>query len=329
MILQTPLLILSLALLGSSVPSSPSPSSTTTTSSPALATSPNDQHRVIGNPIEGNLHFARHAPRGGWGGGGGRGQWKQKQAQAQKQQQQPQSQPDSSSSGGDSGENPYAAQAQQAEPQQEQQQSQNSNSGGSGGGSGGRSKWGGKKGGQQQQQSAGDETQQQEQPQSQQKQQQSNPKGQQQQQSSGSNSNNPVPAAGGSSGGGGGGPGYMSIVSKWRSTMGLSALSQDSKLEANALDTSVSANGALKHKLNTGSMGQVMAPGDAGNFEKVFVGGWLCEIPSLPGLGSVCGSMSKGWNHAGQTGHAKILSDPKYKKIGCGLAKGVWTCDLA
>lgn len=121
----------------------------------------------------------------------------------------------------------------------------------------------------------------------------------------------------------------MATVSQWRSTMGMGALAQDAKLEANAMDTSASSGGQLKHKLNSGSMAQVMAPGNAGNFESVFVGGWLCEVPSLPGLSSVCGSMSKGWNHAGQTGHAEILSSTKYKKIGCALASGVWTCDLA
>jgi hypothetical protein len=121
----------------------------------------------------------------------------------------------------------------------------------------------------------------------------------------------------------------MSIVSKWRSAMGLSALAQDAKLQSNAQDTSASSGGQLKHKLNPGSMGQVMAPGSANDFESVFVGGWLCERPTLPGLGSVCNTASKGWNHAGQTGHADILSSKNYKKIGCALASGIWTCDVA
>jgi hypothetical protein len=136
----------------------------------------------------------------------------------------------------------------------------------------------------------------------------------------------PAPASGGS----GAGSGYMSTVNTWRSKMSLSPFTQDSKLEANALDTSQSSGGQLKHKLNSGSMGQVMAPGNSGNFESVFVGGWLCEMPQLPGLGSsVCNTMSKGWNHAGQTGHAELLSSKTYKKIGCALASGIWTCDLA
>ncbi|KPI39559.1 uncharacterized protein AB675_3299 [Cyphellophora attinorum] len=162
--------------------------------------------------------------------------------------------------------------------------------------------------------------------------------------SSGDNSNNQPPPSGSAqqpqqpqptaqqpaSGGGGGGSGYMATVNTWRSKMSLSPFTQDSKLEANALDTSQSSGGQLKHKLNSGSMGQVMAPGNSGNFESVFVGGWLCEMPQLPGLGSsVCNTMSKGWNHAGQTGHAELLSSKTYKKIGCALASGIWTCDLA
>ena len=132
-------------------------------------------------------------------------------------------------------------------------------------------------------------------------------------------------SSGGSSGGG-----YMATVSSWRSKMGLSPFTQDAKLESNAMDTSKSSGGQLKHKLNSGSMGQVMAPGNSGNFESVFVGGWLCEMPQLPGLGdSVCKSASKGWDHAGQTGHAEILSSKTYKKIGCANAAGIWTCDVA
>lgn len=132
-----------------------------------------------------------------------------------------------------------------------------------------------------------------------------------------------VPSAGSQSG-------YIGIVNEYRAKMGLSSIASDSKLEANALDTSVSSGGKLVHKLNSGSMGQVMAPG-ANNLEKfkhVFVGGWLCEIPSLV-PGGECAQQSKGWNYQGQTGHAKILSDPKYKKIGCACANDMWTCDVA
>lgn len=126
-----------------------------------------------------------------------------------------------------------------------------------------------------------------------------------------------------------GGDGYMGVVSQWRSAMGLSALSEDSKLVANALKTAQDGNGQMKHELNPGSFAQVLAPGSANDFEKVFVGGWLCERPNLPGLNGICGQMSQGWSYDGQTGHADILSSSKYSKIGCALATGIWACDLA
>jgi hypothetical protein len=123
--------------------------------------------------------------------------------------------------------------------------------------------------------------------------------------------------------------GYMGVVSEWRGKMGMSDLTHSSQLESNALDCSASSGGNLVHKLNPGSMAQVMAPGNSGEFESVFVGGWLCERSNLPGLSGVCGEMAKGWNHAGQTGHADILTSDKYSKIGCGCASDMWTCDLA
>ena len=65
-------------------------------------------------------------------------------------------------------------------------------------------------------------------------------------------------------------------------------------------------------------------------FERVFVGGWLCERPTLAGLNGACGSqLADGWDHAGQTGHADILTAPNYKKIGCAFSQGIWGCDLA
>lgn len=126
-----------------------------------------------------------------------------------------------------------------------------------------------------------------------------------------------------------GGDGYMGTVSEWRSKMGMSALSEDSKLVANALKTAQDGNGQMVHQLNPGSMAQVLAPGSAGDFVKVFVGGWLCERPNLPGLDGICASMSKGWAYDGQTGHADILSSKSYSKIGCANAGGIWSCDLA
>ncbi|KAF2128796.1 hypothetical protein P153DRAFT_385999 [Dothidotthia symphoricarpi CBS 119687] len=125
------------------------------------------------------------------------------------------------------------------------------------------------------------------------------------------------------------GTGYMAVVDTWRSKMGLSALAQDSKLEANAKDCVVSSAGTMVHKLNPGSYGQVLAPGNADDFEHVFVGGWLCEIPTLAGLDGVCTTQSVGWSYEGQTGHAEILTSASYSKIGCALFDGIWACDLA
>jgi uncharacterized protein YkwD len=123
---------------------------------------------------------------------------------------------------------------------------------------------------------------------------------------------------------------YMSIVSKWRAAGGLKALTQDATLQANALKTVQDGNGQMVHELNPGSMAQVLAPGDASSFESAYVGGWLCEIPTLPGLNGICSTMAKGWDHSdGETGHAEILTSSAYSKIGCALANGIWGCDLA
>lgn len=122
---------------------------------------------------------------------------------------------------------------------------------------------------------------------------------------------------------------YQSVVDTWRAKMGLKPLVNDAKLVSNAMDTVVSSNGQMVHKLNPGSFGQVLAPGDEKDFEHVFVGGWLCEIPSLPGLEGVCETQSEGWAYNGQTGHAEILTADNYSKIGCALHKGIWCCDLA
>ncbi|KAL2444440.1 hypothetical protein ABEF95_016807 [Exophiala dermatitidis] len=125
--------------------------------------------------------------------------------------------------------------------------------------------------------------------------------------------------------------GYMAVVSKWRAAGGYPALTRDSTLEANALKTSTNSVGGLIHELNPGSFAQVLAPGSPSNFESVYVGGWLCEIPSLPGLNGICSSESKGWSYDGQTGHASILSSTSYSKIGCAISSNtnVWACDLA
>ncbi|KIW20440.1 hypothetical protein PV08_01015 [Exophiala spinifera] len=135
-------------------------------------------------------------------------------------------------------------------------------------------------------------------------------------------SSSPAPTIGSSSGD------YMDVVSKWRSAGGLPALSRDSTLEANALKTSTDSVGGLKHELNPGTMAQVLAPGSPSNFEEVYVGGWLCEIPTLPGLDGICSTASQGWSYDGQTGHATILTSTSYSKIGCAIASNtnVWSC---
>ncbi|OAP63839.1 hypothetical protein AYL99_03066 [Fonsecaea erecta] len=125
---------------------------------------------------------------------------------------------------------------------------------------------------------------------------------------------------------------YMDVVSKWRAAGGLPALTQNSQLEANAMKTSTDSVGGLIHELNPGTMAQVLAPGTPDNFESVYVGGWLCEIPTLPGLNGICATEAQGWDHSnGETGHAEILTSTSYSKIGCALAlsTGVWACDLA
>ncbi|KAJ8113526.1 hypothetical protein OPT61_g4358 [Boeremia exigua] len=123
--------------------------------------------------------------------------------------------------------------------------------------------------------------------------------------------------------------GYQAIVDEWRAKMGLKALKNDPLLQANAMDTVVSSKGQMIHKLNDGSFGQVLAPGNADDFEHVFVGGWLCELPNTPGLDGVCATQSEGWAYNGQTGHAEILTSEKYTKIGCALDTGIWCCDVA
>lgn len=123
--------------------------------------------------------------------------------------------------------------------------------------------------------------------------------------------------------------GYMDVVAEWRSKLGLKPLEYSALLESNALNVVIEGNGQMKHKLNPGTYGQVLAPGKADDFENVFVGGWLCEIPTLAGLGDSCQQYSKGWDYQGQTGHADILTSPNYSKIGCSEAVGIWCCDLA
>jgi hypothetical protein len=129
----------------------------------------------------------------------------------------------------------------------------------------------------------------------------------------------PAPATGG----------YMDVISKWRSKMGLKELAHSSKLEGTSMDTVKSAPGVMKHKLNSGVYGQVLAEGKENEFENVYLGGWLCERPNAAGLDGACQSASNGWDYQGQTGHADILTSPEYTQIGCSFFDGIWCCDLA
>lgn len=130
--------------------------------------------------------------------------------------------------------------------------------------------------------------------------------------------------------GAGSSPPYMDIVSKWRAKLGLTALAEDATLVANAQKTVDDGNGQMAHELNPGTYGQVLAPGAPDEFENVFVGGWLCEMPTLTGLDGVCDTaLGQGWDYDGQTGHAEILTSPSYSRIGCANAVGIWGCDLA
>jgi len=123
--------------------------------------------------------------------------------------------------------------------------------------------------------------------------------------------------------------GYMAIVNKYRGIMGKPAFTQDSALEANDLSCLQANPGQMQHILNAGSYGQVLAPGGPDDFLHVFVGGWLCEKPSLLGSDSgECDTQSSGWMYDG-TGHADILSSDGYTRIGCQNYDGIWGCDVA
>ncbi|RMZ80427.1 hypothetical protein DV737_g2980, partial [Chaetothyriales sp. CBS 132003] len=125
------------------------------------------------------------------------------------------------------------------------------------------------------------------------------------------------------------GSSYLDIANKWRSAGGLPEFAESSTLVANALKTAQDSGGELIHELNTGTLAQVLAPGNADNFESVYVGGWLCEIPTLTGLDGICTTEAEGWDHSdGETGHADILTSTSYTNIGCALAEGIWACDL-
>ncbi|KAF4595463.1 Transglycosylase-like domain protein [Ophiocordyceps camponoti-floridani] len=126
---------------------------------------------------------------------------------------------------------------------------------------------------------------------------------------------------------------YMDVVNYWRGAMGLSKLSRSSALEKEALAACMQSTPLnLQHTQGLGA--QVLAPGKPDSFEYVFVGGWLCERNTLPGIGAACQLISKGipgetgWDYQGQTGHADILTDRTITEIGCNHANGVWGCNM-
>lgn len=124
---------------------------------------------------------------------------------------------------------------------------------------------------------------------------------------------------------------YMGVVNEWRGKMGMKPLKWSKTLEAISSKCVEAGNGQMAHLTNLPSNGQVLAPGENSRegFVNVYVGGWLCEIDTLPGLNGICKTMSKGWNYMNQRGHAEILSDKRHKTIACAWSKGIWSCDLS
>jgi hypothetical protein len=123
-------------------------------------------------------------------------------------------------------------------------------------------------------------------------------------------------------------PDYMSIVNEYRSKLGVPSLAYDPEIEFNAYRTCVDGNGQLIHQLISPTRAQVLAGGNMDEFRHIFVGGWLCERPDMPGLGDECATEGQGWVYNGQTGHADVLTSTEYTMIGCASAGGVTGCDL-
>lgn len=123
---------------------------------------------------------------------------------------------------------------------------------------------------------------------------------------------------------------YMDIVGDWRWRMGLYQLQYSAEMEANARKTVIDSNGQMIHQLNPGTFAQVLAPGGPSDddFWRVLVGGWLCELPDLPGMNGICAEASQGWVYDGQTAHAEIMRTTELQTIGCAQYAGIWSCDL-
>lgn len=141
------------------------------------------------------------------------------------------------------------------------------------------------------------------------------------------------------------GKSILDSANKFRAMMGLPAFTYSSKLEANAAKTNKD-NGAIhmKHELNDGSNAQCITQvnnlsgdGTYTSFELSYLG-WLCEIADGR-LGNACAAMHEATHmRITETGHAEILRNAGYKKMGCNYLttvskqdgfEGMWTCDFA
>ncbi|KAL9137248.1 MAG: hypothetical protein Q9175_001530 [Cornicularia normoerica] len=146
-----------------------------------------------------------------------------------------------------------------------------------------------------------------------------------------------------------GGVPLIATVNKWRTAYGVNTLKWNSTLEANALKTGNDDHGSIEtHKLNLGSMAQVITPGQevsVGNlhgdspFDLSYIT-WLCEVPTDPELEGQCQTVADVLHiKYNDTGHNDILCSKSYTAIGCAFARniystnasiyqGLWVCDL-
>jgi hypothetical protein len=123
----------------------------------------------------------------------------------------------------------------------------------------------------------------------------------------------------------------MGCINKWRTTMGKPTLAYNATLQAIVNAETQEMNGVLRHVVKPGVYGQVVAPGQASNFEAVLVSGWLCEVPSTPGLSEqLCADWKKkaNFDHGDQTDHNEICTADRYKGVACANYNGMWACDF-
>lgn len=151
-----------------------------------------------------------------------------------------------------------------------------------------------------------------------------------------------------------GGRPIIRSINDYRNRAKLPPLVWDERLVANAARTGQATNGkSMAHQMNPGTNGQVLVYGfddrDACGSKDIapytpfelFYMSWLCEVPGDQALGGQCPTLlSKSRiDNQGQTGHWEILSDPKYRKVGCAFTRdpdaticdaftGIWACDV-